>query len=92
MPRFGTPQGADRSDDLRRLEVARAAVGPDIRIAVDANQRWDVAEAIEWIAALALHHPYWVEEPTSPDDIGGRRRSAGPAARRSPPVNTCTTG
>ncbi len=46
-------------------------VGPDIRIAVDANQRWDVAEAISWIKALTPYDLAWIEEPTSPDDVLG---------------------
>ncbi|MGH8182289.1 MAG: enolase C-terminal domain-like protein, partial [Rhodanobacteraceae bacterium] len=54
-------------DDLRRLRLARAAVGNDIAIAVDANQRWGVAQAIEWINRMAPFKPAWVEEPTSPD-------------------------
>jgi L-fuconate dehydratase len=58
-------------DDVRRLALAREAVGPGIRIAIDANQRWDVAEAIDWLAALAPYDPYWIEEPTSPDDVLG---------------------
>jgi L-fuconate dehydratase len=57
--------------DVRRLALARAAVGPDVRIAVDANQRWTVAQAISAIQALAPYDPYWVEEPTSPDEILG---------------------
>jgi len=61
--------GADRADDVRRLGIARAAIGPGIRLAVDANQRWDVAEAIDWIADLAPFDLAWVEEPTNPDDI-----------------------
>jgi L-fuconate dehydratase len=61
--------GADRADDVRRLGIARAAIGPDVRLAVDANQRWDVAEAIDWIADLAPFDLAWVEEPTNPDDI-----------------------
>ncbi|MGW7609532.1 L-fuconate dehydratase [Streptomyces sp. NPDC054766] len=63
--------GADLADDLRRCRVARAAVGPDVRIALDANQRWDVDEAISWTKALSELQPYWIEEPTSPDDILG---------------------
>ncbi|MFJ2590255.1 L-fuconate dehydratase [Streptomyces sp. NPDC087538] len=63
--------GADLQDDIRRCRTARAAVGPDIRMAIDANQRWDVAEAITWTNALAEYDPYWIEEPTSPDDILG---------------------
>ncbi|MEU6446209.1 enolase C-terminal domain-like protein [Streptomyces sp. NPDC046979] len=73
--------GADLADDVRRLRSARAAVGPDIRIAVDANQRWNVAEAVEWTRALADSDPYWIEEPTSPDDILGHaavRRGVAP--------------
>jgi L-fuconate dehydratase len=63
--------GADMALDARRLELARKAVGPDIRIAVDANQRWGIAQAIAAIDALAPWDPYWVEEPTSPDEILG---------------------
>ncbi|MDI3403913.1 enolase C-terminal domain-like protein [Streptomyces cavernicola] len=63
--------GADLDDDLRRLRAARAAVGPGIRIAVDANQRWNVDEAVAWTRALAPFDPYWIEEPTSPDDVLG---------------------
>ncbi|MEV6637471.1 L-fuconate dehydratase [Actinoplanes sp. NPDC051470] len=63
--------GADLSDDLRRMRIAREVCGPDIRIAVDANQRWDVPDAIEWVRALAPYDVWWVEEPTSPDDVVG---------------------
>ena len=73
--------GENLDDDVRRLAIARAAVGEDVAIAVDANQRWDVAPAIEWIAALAPFRPAWVEEPTSPDDVLGHaaiRRAAAP--------------
>ncbi|WP_416964188.1 L-fuconate dehydratase [Streptomyces sp. Agncl-13] len=63
--------GADLDDDIRRCRVARSVVGPDIRMAIDANQRWDVAEAIRWTKALAEFDPYWIEEPTSPDDVLG---------------------
>jgi len=63
--------GADRGDDDRRVRLAREAVGPDIAIAVDANQRWDVAEAISSMADLAPYDIAWIEEPTSPDDILG---------------------
>jgi len=73
--------GADLADDIRRCRAARAAVGPDVRIAIDANQRWNVAEAIEWTRALAPFDPYWIEEPTSPDDVLGHatiRRAVAP--------------
>ncbi|WP_113705214.1 L-fuconate dehydratase [Nonomuraea lactucae] len=63
--------GADLADDVRRFRVAREVCGPDYPIAVDANQRWDVASAIEWVNALRDFNPHWVEEPTSPDDVLG---------------------
>ncbi|MEV0594078.1 L-fuconate dehydratase [Nonomuraea cavernae] len=63
--------GADLEDDRRRFRVAREVCGPDFPIAIDANQRWDVASAIEWIDALSEFAPHWVEEPTSPDDVLG---------------------
>ncbi|WP_262286357.1 L-fuconate dehydratase [Micromonospora sp. MA102] len=63
--------GADLADDIRRMDIARQTCGPDIRIAVDANQRWDVPEAISWVRELAPFDPYWIEEPTSPDDVVG---------------------
>jgi L-fuconate dehydratase len=73
--------GADLDDDVRRCQVARSVIGPGVRMAIDANQRWNVDEAIEWTRALAAFEPYWVEEPTSPDDILGHaaiRRAVAP--------------
>ncbi|QJU55592.1 enolase C-terminal domain-like protein [Herbiconiux sp. KACC 21604] len=61
--------GADIDDDVRRMRIAREAMGPGIRIAVDANQRWDRDDAIAWIDRLAPFDLAWVEEPTSPDDV-----------------------
>jgi L-fuconate dehydratase len=63
--------GADLADDVRRLGVARQAVGPKIGIAVDANQIWGVPDAIAWMRDLTAFNPYWIEEPTSPDDVLG---------------------
>jgi L-fuconate dehydratase len=65
--------GGDPDDDVRRCRLAREAVGPEIGIAVDANQRWGVEEAINWIRRLAPFDPAWVEEPTSPDDVLAHR-------------------
>ncbi len=73
--------GGDVEDDVRRLAVAREAAGPDVRIAVDANQRWDVGTAIGWLQRLAPFDPWWIEEPTSPDDVLGHaaiRRAVAP--------------
>ncbi|MFE2941659.1 enolase C-terminal domain-like protein [Streptomyces sp. NPDC059255] len=77
--------GGDLADDIRRMKLARAAVGPDVRIAVDANQRWDVPEALHRLAALAPYDPHWIEEPTSPDDILGHA-----AVRAGQPVKVAT--
>ncbi|MER6105491.1 L-fuconate dehydratase [Streptomyces sp. NPDC001832] len=77
--------GGNLGDDLRRLALAREAVGPDVRIAVDANQRWDVAGAVKWMTALAPYDPHWIEEPTSPDDILGHA-----AVRSGQPVKVAT--
>lgn len=61
--------GASLEDDIRRMSIARKTVGPGYPIAIDANQRWDVQPAIEWVSALAQFDIRWVEEPTSPDDV-----------------------
>ena len=63
--------GANRADDIRRLEIAREVVGWDTKLMIDANQVWDVPEAIDWIRDLAQFKPHWIEEPTSPDDVLG---------------------
>jgi L-fuconate dehydratase len=63
--------GARLEDDLRRIQIAREAVGEDIAIALDANQVWDVPTAISWMRELAPLRPEWIEEPTAPDDILG---------------------
>ncbi len=63
--------GADLADDIRRCGIAREVLGPDGHLMIDANQVWDVPEAIEWVKALARFDPLWIEEPTSPDDILG---------------------
>ena len=63
--------GHNVDDDLRRLALARETVGPEVRLAVDANQVWDVPEAIEWINKFHDFDLAWVEEPTNPDDIIG---------------------
>lgn len=65
--------GADVESDARRLRIARMAAGEGARIALDANQRWGVREAISWMDRLREFDPYWIEEPTSPDDVLGHR-------------------
>lgn len=68
--------GADLDDDIRRFRKAREVCGPDFPIAIDANQRWEVSEAIAWVNALAEFRPAWIEEPTSPDDVLGHAEIA----------------
>jgi L-fuconate dehydratase len=66
--------GGDPASDLRRARILREAIGPDRRLMLDANQVWGVEEATEAVRALAEVNPWWIEEPTSPDDILGHRR------------------
>jgi L-fuconate dehydratase len=63
--------GANLDDDIRRLGIAREVIGYDANLMIDANQVWDVPEAIDWVRALAKFQPLWIEEPTSPDDVLG---------------------
>jgi L-fuconate dehydratase len=62
--------GASLRDDRRRLSLLRSQL-PDLKVAIDANQAWNVGQAVEWISQLAEFDPYWVEEPTSTDDVLG---------------------
>ncbi len=68
---FKVKVGASLEDDLRRSRIIREEVGPGRAVMLDANQRWDVPQAVEWVKALAGCRPLWIEEPTSPDDILG---------------------
>ena len=68
--------GQNQADDIRRCALVREEIGPDIRMMVDANQVWEVDEAVSWIDALRASDPYWIEEPTSPDDILGHAKIA----------------
>ncbi|XP_053570935.1 mitochondrial enolase superfamily member 1 [Bombina bombina] len=69
--RFKVKVGADKEDDKRRCKLMRQMIGPENQLMLDANQRWDVHEAIDWVSTLAEFKPVWIEEPTSPDDILG---------------------
>lgn len=66
--------GGNVQDDIRRLRIAREVIGPDRHLMIDANQVWDVDEAIDWLGQLAFAKPWFIEEPTSPDDVAGHRR------------------
>ncbi|MCE4539703.1 L-fuconate dehydratase [Pelomonas sp. P7] len=65
--------GRDLQDDIRRLRIAREVLGPDRKLMIDANQVWDVPVAIDWLKELAFAKPWFIEEPTSPDDVEGHR-------------------
>jgi L-fuconate dehydratase len=84
--RFKLKVGADVEDDRRRARIVREEIGPGRMMAVDANQRWGVDEAIAWMARLAEFDPYWIEEPTSPDDILGHAT----IARAVAPIRVAT--
>ncbi|MCA9148587.1 MAG: L-fuconate dehydratase [Planctomycetales bacterium] len=68
--------GADLEQDRHRLRLVRAEIGPHIKLMIDANQVWDVPQAIQWMRELAEFDLYWIEEPTSPDDILGHAEIA----------------
>ena len=68
---FKVKVGADPADDARRVGLVRDAIGPGNKLMIDANQRWDVGEAIACVNALKRYDIMWIEEPTSPDDVLG---------------------
>lgn len=73
---FKIKVGRDLDDDIRRCRIIREEIGWDRKLMVDANQVWDVDQAIEWMQSLAEFKPWFIEEPTSPDDILGHARIA----------------
>jgi len=73
---FKLKVGRDIDEDVRRAGIVREEIGPDRALMLDANQVWDVEQAISWMHRLTPFHPRWIEEPTSPDDILGHSRIA----------------
>ena len=73
---FKMKVGRDLRDDVRRARIIREEIGPERVLMMDANQIWDVDQAIEWMKHLAQFQPYWIEEPTSPDDVLGHAKIA----------------
>ena len=65
--------GRSLDDDIRRLSIAREVLGDEINIMIDANQVWEVGQAIDWVQKLAFAKPFFIEEPTSPDDVMGHK-------------------
>ena len=78
--------GADLAQDRHRLALVRSEIGPDRHLMVDANQVWDVPQAVAWMRALSEFDIYWIEEPTSPDDILGHAE----IARQIAPIKVAT--
>jgi L-fuconate dehydratase len=66
--------GRDLQDDKRRLRIARETLGDNVHLMIDANQMWEVDESIAWVKELAFSRPWFIEEPTSPDDVEGHRK------------------
>ena len=83
---FKMKVGANVEDDVRRARIVREEIGADALLMMDANQRWDVPQAITWMERLAEFDPYWIEEPTSPDDILGHAS----IARAVQPIKVAT--
>ena len=68
--------GRDLEDDIRRLTIAREVIGPDRYLMIDANQVWEVDQAIDWVNKLAFSKPFFIEEPTSRMTLPVTARSA----------------
>ncbi len=83
---FKLKVGANPKDDARRAGLMRQEIGPDSYLMMDANQYWDVSEAIIAMQSLAPYNPWWIEEPTSPDDILGHAT----IARAIAPIKVAT--
>ncbi len=83
---FKVKVGVSPADDARRVALVREAIGPECRLSIDANQYWEVGEAIEAVRRLAPYDLWWVEEPTSPDDVLGHAA----IARAIAPIGVAT--
>jgi L-fuconate dehydratase len=83
---FKIKVGRDLGDDIRRASLVREEIGPDRKLMVDANQVWEVDEAIASMRELARFDPWWIEEPTSPDDVLGHAT----IARAIAPIGVAT--
>ena len=83
---FKMKVGRNLKDDLRRARLIRDEIGWDRKLMMDANQVWEVSEAIRYMKELAQFRPYWIEEPTSPDDVLGHAR----IARAIAPIGVAT--
>ena len=83
---FKMKVGRSLEEDVRRARIIREEIGWDRKLMMDANQVWDVSEAIGYMKELAQFDPYWIEEPTSPDDVLGHSE----IARAIAPIGVAT--
>ncbi len=83
---FKIKVGTNLADDIRRCTIMREEIGPQRKLMMDANQVWGVNEAIENMKQLAKFDPWWIEEPTSPDDVLGHAT----IARAIAPIGVAT--
>jgi L-fuconate dehydratase len=83
---FKMKVGHDLADDVRRSQLIRQEIGAGRKLMMDANQVWDVDQAIDWMHELKSFDPHWIEEPTSPDDVLGHAR----IARAIEPIGVAT--
>lgn len=83
---FKMKVGRSLEEDVRRARIIREEIGWDRKLMMDANQVWDVSEAIGYMKELAEFDPYWIEEPTSPDDVLGHSE----IARAIAPIGVAT--
>jgi L-fuconate dehydratase len=83
---FKIKVGRDLEEDIRRCRRVREEIGPDRRLMIDANQVWEVDQAIQWLGSLSRFNPWWIEEPVSPDDILGHAK----VARAVRPIRVAT--
>ncbi len=83
---FKLKVGRNLKDDMRRARIIREEIGWERTLMMDANQVWDVSEAIRCMGALAEFRPHWIEEPTSPDDVLGHAT----IARAIAPIGVAT--
>jgi L-fuconate dehydratase len=83
---FKMKVGPDLRSNLRRAGLMREEIGAEARLMMDANQCWDVPEAIAQVKELARFDPWWIEEPTSPDDVLGHAA----IARAIAPIRVAT--
>jgi L-fuconate dehydratase len=83
---FKIKVGRNLAEDVRRCGIVREEIGPNRRLMIDANQVWEVGQAIEWLRTLAPFDPWWIEEPVNPDDILGHEK----VARAVRPIRVAT--